>query len=232
MKVPELSIIVPAYNEALHLEGVIKTMTRALQAASLDYEICIVNNGSRDATPAVIEKLKVADPRITGIMISVDRGYGGGILSGLAGARGRVLGWAHADGQTDPNDIIRLFHRMRSEHRELGKAVRVVSFEPRIRKILSIAYYIIFQVLFWSPYRDMNGTPKLLTRRAMEKFSLESRDWFIDPEFVIKALRYRMPIIEIETTWHVRKSGGTKARLFLAGLEFFKNMLLYRFGIK
>ena len=121
---------------------------------------------------------------------------------------------------------------VRAEHRELGKAVRVVSFEPRIRKILSAAYYAIFQVLFWSPYRDMNGTPKLLTRNALKKFSLESRDWFLDPEFVIKALRNRMPIVEIETTWHVRKSGGTKARLFLAGIEFFKNMLIYRFWLK
>lgn len=232
MKEPELSIVVPSYNEALHLERVITTMARAFLTANLDYEICIVNNGSRDATNTVIEKLKSADQRITGITIAVNRGYGGGILAGLAGARGRVLGWTHADGQADPNDIIRLFHKMRSEHRELGKAVRVVSFEPRIRKILSALYYAIFQVLFWSPYRDMNGTPKLLTRNAMEKFSLESQDWFIDPEFVIKALRYRMPITEIETTWHVRKSGGTKARLFLAGLEFFKNMLIYRFRLK
>jgi len=232
MKIPELSIVIPAYNEALHLESVISTMARAFQAANLEYEICIVNNGSQDATSAVIEKLKAADPHITGITIETNRGYGGGILAGLAAARGEVLGWAHADGQADPNDIILLFHKMRAEHRELGKAVRVVSFEPRIRKILSRAYYIIFQILFWSPYRDMNGTPKLLTRNALEKFSLESRDWFIDPEFVIKALRYRMPIVEIETTWHVRKSGGTKARLLLAGLEFFKNMLVYRFRIK
>lgn len=232
MKDPDLSIVVPAYNEALHLEEVVTTMTRAFQAANIDYEICIVNNGSHDTTDAVIEKLKAADPRITGITIPVNRGYGGGILAGLESARGEILGWAHADGQADPGDIITLYRRMRSEHRELGKAVRVVSYEPRIRKLLSRAYYLIFQALFWSPYRDMNGTPKLLTRRALEKFALESRDWFIDPEFVIKALRHRMPIIEIETTWHVRKSGGTKARLFLAGLEFFKNMLIYRFRIK
>lgn len=232
MKEPELSIVVPSYNEALHLEGVITTMTQAFQSANLDYEICIVNNGSHDETNTIIEKLKSADQRITGITITVNRGYGGGILAGLAKARGRILGWTHADGQSDPNDIIRLFHQMHTEHRELGKAVRVVSSEPWIRKILSALYYAIFQILFWSPYRDINGTPKLLTRNAMEKLSLESRDWFIDPEFVIKALRHQMVISEIETTWHIRKSGGTKARLFLAGLEFFKNMLAYRFRLK
>src|SRR3989338_11229653 len=122
VKEPELSMVVPRYNEALHLEDVILTMTQAFQNAGLEYEICIVNNGSSDATAAVIEKLKAANPRITGITIAVNQGYGGGILSGLAAARGEVLGGAHADGQVDPNDIILLFHKKigRASCRERG----------------------------------------------------------------------------------------------------------------
>ena len=232
MNTPQLSIVIPAFNEAAHLAEVITALAHSLEQAKIDHEIYVVNNGSSDGTSDVIRGLHAKNPRILGIELAQNQQYGGGILAGLAAARGEVLGWAHADGQTDPGDIIRLYQRMRAEDRELGKAVRVLSFEPRIRKMLSAAYYAIFQILFWIPYRDMYGTPKLLTRNALEKFSLESRDWFIDPEFVIKALRHKMPILEIETTWHVRKSGGTKARLFLAGLEFFKNMLLYRFRLK
>ncbi|MDP3645528.1 MAG: glycosyltransferase family 2 protein [bacterium] len=232
MKLPELSIVITAYNEASHLESVIVGMARVFQEAHIDYEIRIVDNGSSDGTGTVVKKLTAQDPRIVGVALAVNKGYGGGILAGLEGARGTVVGWAHADGQADPNDVVRLYRKMRSEHRELGKTARVVSFESATRKLLSVVYFSIFQILFRSPYTDINGTPKLLTRHAMQKLSLESRDWFLDPEFVIKSLRYKMPIVEIETTWHTRRGGATKARLFLTGLEFFKNMLLYRFGIK
>jgi len=231
MNTPELSVIVPAYNEAVHLEDVIAKMARTLVESGLNYEICIVNNGSKDGTDTVIEKLKKDQPRITSVTLKENQGYGGGILAGLASARGQVLCWTHADGQADPQAIVRLFERMRAEGRELAMAVRVVRRESMWRKVQGNVYFRLFQLFFRSPYRDINGTPKLLTSWAARALNLKSRDWFLEPEFVIKSLRLKMPICEVETIWNSRRSGSTRAHL-LTGLGMLKTMILYRIGVK
>ena len=227
----ELSIIIPAYNEAVHLEEVISRIARTLDRSGIDYEIRIVNNGSRDRTKAIIEKLGRDFPRIIGIDLEKNQGYGGGIIAGLSGARGAVLGWTHADGQADPEDVIRLYKKMRSKSCELGMAVRVERRESRWRKIQGGLYFYIFKLLFLNPYRDINGTPKLMTERAARALALRSHDWFLEPEFVIKSRRLNMPICEIDTIWNTRRSGSTRSHLF-TGLGMLKTMLIYRLGIK
>jgi glycosyltransferase involved in cell wall biosynthesis len=232
MASPELSMVIPAFNEGAHLSSVIEEMATVLDGFGIDYELCIVNNGSVDDTAAVIDRLEKVNPRITHVYLAQNRQYGGGVRAGLECAKGDMLGWVHADGQADPHDIIAIYTKMSAQHRELGKAVRMQSSESQFRKTLSFFFKSIFRILFLSPYRDVNATPKLLTRAAMQKLALSSDDWFLDPEFVIKGIRFGLPISEVETTWRLRKSGATKARLILHSLQFLKNMLVYRFGIK
>lgn len=228
---PELSIVVPAYNEGEHLAGVVAEMTDIFGKEGLNYEIVIVNNGSRDDTPAIIDHLALNNPRIHAIHLAQNRKYSGGILAGLAEARGEVMGWSHADGQADPRDIVRLYRAMREQNCELAKAVRKERHESPWRIVQGKIWYGIFQLLFWSPYRDVNATPKLMSRAAAAVLKLDSRDWFLDPEFVIKALRHDLRICEVETVWRSRRSGSTRAHL-LTGLEFLKNLILFRIGLR
>src|SRR3989344_1900655 len=137
MKMPELSIVVPAYNEAQHLEDVIRGMARVLEESGIEYEIRVVNNGSRDDTGAVIEKLCRENSRITGVQLVVNQGYGGGILAGLESAPGAVVGWVHADGQASPQDIVDIYRKMRATGSELGKAARIVRHESPWRTLPS-----------------------------------------------------------------------------------------------
>lgn len=231
MRESELSIVVPAYNEAAHLETVIAEMEAVFDRSRIDYEIVIVDNGSRDSTGDVIGVLQKRNLRISRVDLKINQHYGGGILAGLGKARGTVIGWAHADGQANPEDIVRLYREMKEKGYEAGKAVRIVRYESPWRKVQGRIWFTIFRLLFPSPYRDVNATPKLLTRRVADILKLDSHDWFLDPELVIKALRHDIPMCEVETVWRSRKSGSTRAHL-LTGLEFLKNLLLYRFGLK
>lgn len=228
---PELSIVIPAYNEGEHLAAVVAEMVEVFRSAGLKYEIVVVDNGSRDDTGAVIELLSKGNARIHAVHLAENRKYSGGILAGLAEARGEVMGWAHADGQADPRDIVRLYRAMREKKCELGKAIRRERHESPWRIVQGKIWYGIFQLLFWSPYRDVNATPKLMTRRAAETLKLDSRDWFLDPEFVIRAIRNHLPICEVETVWRSRRSGSTRAHI-LTGIEFLKNLIVFRMGIR
>lgn len=228
---PEISIVIPAYNEGEHLAAVVAEMADVFKSAALNYEIVLVDNGSRDQTGAIIDLLAKGSARIHALHLAENRKYSGGILAGLAEARGEVLGWAHADGQADPKDIVRLYQTMRAQKCELAKAIRRERHESPWRIVQGKIWYGIFQLLFWSPYRDVNATPKLMTRRAAEILKLDSRDWFLDPEFVIRALRNKIQICEVETVWRSRRSGSTRAHLF-TGLEFLKNLIIFRLGLR
>lgn len=231
MNTPELSVVVPAYNEAEHLEDIIRTMERAFDEAKFNYEICIVNNGSTDKTGDIIATLEKENPRIVSVTFKENQRYGGGIQGGLSKVRGEVIGWAHADGQADPKDIVRLYRKMREEGHELAMAVRAVRNEILLRKIQTAIYYALFQIMFRTPYKDINGTPRLMTRRGAETLRLQSRDWFLEPEFVIKSMRHKLPISVIETVWESRRTGISRGRPW-TGLEFLKNMIVYRIGLK
>lgn len=104
MKV-KFSLVIPCYNEADNLPLLVDRCKDI--AAIPETEVVFVDNGSTDGTACV---LRDRLPRYSGfrsIRVEKNQGYGFGILSGLAAARGNILGWTHADMQTDPQDALR-----------------------------------------------------------------------------------------------------------------------------
>jgi glycosyltransferase involved in cell wall biosynthesis len=103
-----LSLVIPCYNEARSLPQLVARARRVV--ASDDVDVVLVDNGSTDDSPAVMASLLAGQPRVRSVRVEVNQGYGHGILTGLraAAAEGpQLLGWTHADLQTDPLDALR-----------------------------------------------------------------------------------------------------------------------------
>lgn len=222
-----LSVVIPAYNEAAHLDAVIRRLHDALKQAEPSFEIVVVNNGSVDETPRVAQALADALPEIRVVHVEKNEGYGHGILEGLKAAQGNVLGWMHADMQAEPEDVIRIYRKLVDEGYDVTKAVRVVRHEPLWRRVQSFVYNNLFRGLFGVSYRDINGTPKLKTRAFYEKAALESKDWFIDPEMMLKAHAEGVRVGEVEIVWKARAGGKSKVHLGTM-FNFFKRMWKHR----
>ena len=101
-----LSLVIPCYNEAKSLPALAQRCAE-LTEAEPNCEVILVDNGSSDDTPAVMQAALAGKDRLRSTRVPVNRGYGFGILSGLAEAGGDILGWTHADLQTDPMDALR-----------------------------------------------------------------------------------------------------------------------------
>src|SRR5438270_11166234 len=102
---PELSVVVPLYNEQENLPELHRRLTRSLGEAGLDYELVFVNDGSRDATPALLDELAAQGPRLRVLHLSRNFGHQAAISAGLDAARGQGVVLMDGDLQ-DPPEVL------------------------------------------------------------------------------------------------------------------------------
>ncbi len=224
---PEFSLAIPLYNEERNAEAVIGQLVRVLDIASVDYELVLVNNGSRDGTGAIIKRLAAANPRLHPVHVPVNQGYGFGILSGLSVCRGNYLGYSWGDNQVHAQDVLAVYRALREADSDMAKATRIVREDGWRRALITHIYNFIFPLFFPVDVKDINGCPKIFTRRAYESLTLVSRDWFLDPEIMIKAHRQNLSVIEVPVTFYEREQGKSNVK-WATILEFLKNMARYR----
>jgi hypothetical protein len=112
----------------------------------------------------------------------------------------------------------------------LAKVRRLFRKDSWRRKVISILYNWGMQFIFgWLSSIDINGNPKVMSRAVYEAMALESRDWFLDPEIMIKAKYMRVPVLECDVEGQLRVAGRSHVRSMTLA-EFVKNILTYRFG--
>ena len=101
------SIVIPCFNE----EGTIQLILDRTKNLFIDnnIELILVNNGSTDNSKDILSELIINYPHAKYINLEKNLGYGGGILQGLSHCKGEIIGWTHADLQTDPLDCVTAF---------------------------------------------------------------------------------------------------------------------------
>ncbi|MCP4691936.1 MAG: glycosyltransferase [Desulfobacterales bacterium] len=228
---PDVSIVMPCFNEESAIQTTAPELVDVFAGGGVRLELVLVNNGSADSTGPVIDGLIAEGRPIKKVSFEKNQGYGGGILAGLAACRAPVVGFLCADGQVSARDAL-MAHRLIEgrENRCLVKVRRKFRRDSWRRKIISIIYNGLMQILFgWLGAIDINGSPKLFSRETLEKLDLTSRDWFLDPEIMIKARHLGLKIIEVDVEGRARRGGASSVNL-AACLEFLKNIAIWRVG--
>jgi glycosyltransferase involved in cell wall biosynthesis len=229
---PELSVVVLCYRSGGTARSFTARISKALVDAGIDnYQLVLVGNyvtGSGDTTPDVVRELAAGDPRIVCSAVAKQGMMGWDLRSGLALATGEYLAVIDGDGQVLVEDLVRIYRLLREQGLDLAKTYRRQRGDGLKRKLLSLVFNGLFHVLFPGlPVRDINAKPKILTRAAFERMTLQSTDWFIDAEILIQARRLGLRIGETETEF----LGLTGRRSFIklaAIFEFLPNLLRYR----
>jgi glycosyltransferase involved in cell wall biosynthesis len=111
-RTPVLSIVLPCYNEARNIPGVLRRFDEALGGRT-DTEVLLVDNGSTDDTAAVLARELAQPANRFARVVTVPRniGYGYGIMSGVRQAQAPVIAWTHADLQCDPADVLLAYQK-------------------------------------------------------------------------------------------------------------------------
>ncbi|HEY7475429.1 MAG TPA: glycosyltransferase family 2 protein [Vicinamibacterales bacterium] len=110
--IPELSVVIPIYNEAPNLEQLYRECTEALGRSGRPYELLLVDDGSSDESFAILKRVQQGDPRVRVIRLRRNFGQTAAFAAGFALARGRLIATSDGDLQNDPNDLPALVARL------------------------------------------------------------------------------------------------------------------------
>ena len=173
-----LSLVIPCYNEALSLPSLIEKCEALIRD---DVEIILVDNGSVDDTPEILGKYKENEAGLRSVRLETNTGYGNGILGGLASAKGDVVGWTHADLQTDPKDAITAYELFTSSGNPENLFVKGArTGRPIIDQVFTIGMSIFETVFMRSRMWDINAQPTLMHRSLFEKWHEPPGDFSLD----------------------------------------------------
>ena|SRR3989344_4128563 len=223
---PELSLILPVVNEERIISEVVADIEKVLINESIDYEILLVENESKDNTLSVIKKLAKKNKRIR--VAEAKRGYGSAVLTGLTAACGTYVSYMPSDGQIDANILGKLFDKVKTGKYDLVKIKRTnrENIQRFLRsKVFNALVHLLFAVDTW----DVNGSPRIFLRDKLKILNLTYADSFIDTEFAVKAHLLDWKIREIPMR-NLRRIGGKSTVRMGTIFEFIRNLLLFRFG--
>lgn len=228
---PQLSLVMPAYNEEDIVEYTIRHLLDAFTRLGYGLEIVAVDNGSWDRTGEIIQALAAENPCIVYCRVDQNEGYGNGILRGISLCKAPWVGIIPADGQVDAEDVVRLYEAVcNAKGPILGKVRRRFRMDGLRRKLVSTTYN--FLVLAMYPQirsLDINGSPKIMPRDVITQMDLSSKGWFLDPEIMIKAHYMGVRVLEFNVFARMRGTGVSHVRMETCW-EFLRNLIVFRFS--
>jgi len=222
---PELSVFFPCYNEEKNITQTFNTALPIIKDIAHNWEIILIDDGSKDKTAEVIAKIAKNYPQNVKIVThNPNRGYGAALKSGLYTAKYRWIAFTDGDGQFDFNDIKVLFNTQHKTKADLVIGYYLGRKVPFYRiwgtKLWQLAVFILFGL----KVKDIDCGFKLISKKVVDtipKLQAE-RGPFISSEFLIKAKKSGFKIVEVGVHHYPRVYGeatGTKLNVVLAGFK-------------
>lgn len=200
---PLLTVVVPCYNEEANLEELHRQLTATLPTVADDWQIVLVNDGSKDRTEELGLALAAHDPRVQLLSFSRNFGKEPAMLAGLDHARGDAVIIMDGDLQHPVEMIPTLVERHLMGYDQVI-ARRNRKDDPRLRTALSRLFYWLFNKLIEVPLNDGSGDFRLLSRRAVESLTgLRETNRFSKGLF--SWIGYPTAVVEYE---NVQRGGG------------------------
>lgn len=208
MDIP-LSVFFPAFNEEGNIERTVLDAVGVLDKLKItDYEILVIDDGSKDKTPQIIDNLAKKNPKIKPIHHKTNLGYGEALKSGFYNAAKDYIVFTDSDGQFDFSEVSGFIKAIQEADLIIG--FRKKRNDPMIRLILSkIAWGFILYLLLGLKVRDIDCGFKMIKKSVLQKIPhlKSTRGAMINPELIIKAKKAGFKIKEIGVNHYPRTSG-------------------------
>jgi len=207
-RLPGLSVFLPCHNEADNLVRVVDNFRSQLDRFASIYEIIIVDDGSRDRTGEIADRLAAADPHIKVVHHPANRGYGGAVISGLQAATLPYVLLCDGDGQFDAGEIAHLLPKAARFDVVAGR--RVKRADRLMRRLNGQAWTTLVRLLFGVKVSDVDCGFKLFKREFTRDLQLNARGAMISTELMVKVANRGARICEVDVG-HLPRLAGTQS---------------------
>lgn len=230
-RLPELSYFVPAHNEEANLAPLVEEALAALPAIAERFEIVIVDDGSRDATPSIADALAAAHPDVVrAVHHRVNQGYGGALRTGFASSRFEVIAFTDGDRQFRVADLGRLTERLQApDAPDAVVGYRLRRADPPVRIAYARTYRLANRLLFGLRIRDVDCACKVFRRPALEGMRVSSQGAFFTAELLVRLTASGRRIAEVGVPHYPREAGsptGARPSVVLRAMRDFWSLRL------
>lgn len=231
---PDLSIIIPAYNEELRLPETLEKIASFLQQEPSTAEVLVVDDGSSDKTVAVAESFRGKIPQLRVISNGTNRGKGYSVRNGSLRARGRIALFTDADLSAPIEESRKLVDALKTHDVAIGSRAMdrglIGVHESLFREFAGIVFNKIVRLILWLPFVDTQcGFKAFRMERCRVLFEQQTIDRFgFDPELLYLARHHGLSIVEVPVRWS--HSPATKVSMMRDSVQMFLDVFIIRWN--
>jgi dolichol-phosphate mannosyltransferase len=221
IRVPDLSIVIPAMNERDNLELLLPALKEVVAAIGINAEIIVADGGSVDGTR------EIATSRGARVVQQVERGYGGALLAGFEASRAPYVATMDADLSHRPVVLEELW-----SHRNEGEVVIASRYVPGgtaevgpVRRLLSRILNVTYSRVLSLPVKDLSSGFRLYRRNVLKGLPIQSRDFDVLEEILIRIHAEGWQIREVPFRYMSRGAGKSHVRLMKFGWAYLKTLI-------
>src|ERR1044072_479233 len=204
-----ISVFFPAYNDEASIAGLVGDSLAVLAGLTDDFEVIVVDDGSRDGTAAGLEELVRADSRVKVVRHRTNQGYCAALRTGFARATKEFVFYTDGDGQCDVGELAQLWPLL-GEGVDIVNGYKIQRADGWQRKAIGGGYNGLAHLLFSIPIRDVDCDFRLVRRRAVEQVELVSSSGSICVELVHKLHRAGCVFAEVPVRHRPRVHGRSQ----------------------
>jgi len=225
-----LSVFFPCYNEEDNVRRVVAEAMAFLPTVSDDFEVILVDDGSRDRTGEILDELAAGDGRIRAVHHETNRGYGGALQSGFRAATKELVFYTDGDGQFDITDLTRLLPRI--DEYDIVNGYRERRQDSAVRRLNAWLWGKLVQRVLGFRCRDVDSAFKLYRREIFDRIEMRSTGALIDAEVLARARRAGCTLTEVPVRHRPRIAGRQTGANLKVIARAFKELLKLRRDIR
>jgi len=223
---PGLSVFFPAYNDAGTIASLVITAVKVAGTLTPDFEVIVVNDGSTDDTPQILDELAQIYPdRVRIVHHAKNRGYGGALRTGFATASKDLVFYTDGDAQYDPAEVALLWEKM-TDGVDWVNGWKISRSDPLHRIIIGRVYHHTVKLLFGLKVRDVDCDFRLMRRSIFDVVRLEKDSGVICLEMMKKFQDAGFRVAEHPVHHYHRTYGKSQffnfPRIFRTGIDVLK----------
>jgi glycosyltransferase involved in cell wall biosynthesis len=235
MSHPDLTIVIPAYNESARIEAALERVMTCIDEQGWDAEVLVVDDGSTDDTPAIVERWMEVYPRLNLVQNPGNRGKGYAVRNGLLQAAGDVVMFTDADLSAPMVEAERLMAALADGadvaigSRWMDRSRQTIH-QPLYRQFFGRCFNWVTRTVMGLPFKDTQCGFKAFKRDAAQViFRLQTIErWGFDPELLFIARKLEYNVREVSVTWgHDERS---RMSYLKDGLKMLEEMVVIRYN--